>query len=187
LYVPLDARSGGALLARTAAHSPSDAAVLRREVSRARAEFRVRNVAAQTALVRRHSIRERLLAALSMFFAATALLLAGMGLYSVLSYSIVRRRREIGIRMALGAQSGAVVRAVTGELVAPLLTGSMLGLAAGLACERSIRWLLFEVSATDAQTLALPAVTLALIAVLATLQPVVQAVQIDPAQTLRGE
>jgi ABC-type lipoprotein release transport system permease subunit len=187
LYVPLDARSGGALLARTATHSPSDAAVLRREVSRARAEFRVRNVTTQTALVRRHSIRERLLAALSMFFAATALLLAGMGLYSVLSYSIVRRRREIGIRMALGAQSSAVVRAVTGELVAPLMIGSMFGLGAGLACERYIRWLLFEVSATDAQTLALPAVTLALIALLATLQPVVQAVQIDPAQTLRGD
>jgi putative ABC transport system permease protein len=187
MYVPMEAKGGGALIVRSAVNAPPGAAVLRREVSRARSEFRVRNVISQLAVVRFHSIRERMLAMLSLFFAVTALVLAGMGLFSVLSYSIVRRRREIGIRLALGARSASVVRAVTAEIVAPFVAGTAMGLGAGILCERAIRSLLFGVQATDAQTLALPAAALAAIALLATLQPVAQAIQIDPAQTLRSE
>jgi putative ABC transport system permease protein len=187
LYLPLDERRSGTLLVRTSANAPPMAARLRTEVSRAHPGFRARNVATQTALVQRHSIRERLLAALSVFFAATALVLAGMGLYSVLSYSVLQRKREIGIRMALGARMPEVVRSVTLEATLPIFTGSVIGAGCGILCERYARSLLFEVKATDVRTLALPAITLLTIAVIAAAKPVLRAIRIDPAQTLRGE
>jgi predicted permease len=187
LYVPLDARSGGHLLARTAAHSPFDAAVLRREVTRARAEFRVRNVTTQTALVRRHSIRERLLAALSMFFAATALLLAGMGLYSVLSYSIVRRRREIGIRMALGARPREVLGLVLRQGAGLLAGGLAAGALAAWGLSRLLRGLLYGVAPYDPPTFAAMAALLAATAVAATWLPARRAARLDPVEALRVE
>lgn len=187
LYVPIGDSSNSTFLVRTAAESSSIPGLLRSEISKARSDFRVQNVTTQSALIRRHSITERLLAALSFFFGATALVLAGMGLYSVLSYAIVRRRREIGIRRALGAQSLDVVWRVMAECAGPLCLGMAIGVGTGLACERYFRWLLFDVRATELAMLVTPAAALIVVALIAALQPAAQAVRIDPAETLRAE
>ena len=102
----------------------------------------------------------------------------------MLDYSVVQRRREIGIRMALGAQAEAIVRRVTAEVLA-MLAGVGLGL--GGRVEQYIETLLFHVKATDLTVLALPAATILAAALLAALPPVIRAVRIDPAAMLRAE
>jgi ABC-type antimicrobial peptide transport system permease subunit len=132
-------------------------------------------------------LRERLLTTLSLFFATVALLLAGIGLYGVLNYAVIQRRREIGVRMALGARAVHVVRRVGAEMLTPVGVGLIVGLAGGLAFGRLIQSILFEVKATDAMSVATPLLTLAVAAALAAVPPAVRAVRIDPAQTLRSE
>jgi putative ABC transport system permease protein len=147
----------------------------------------VSNVFTQQELIEKHTLRERLLALLSKFFAAVALLLAAVGLYGVLDYSVVQRRREIGIRLALGAQAGEIVRRVTAEVFTMLAFGAAAALALGVASDRYIKTLLFEVKATDWTMLAVPVVTMAVAALLAALPPVLRAVRTDPTLMLRME
>ena len=137
--------------------------------------------------MQRQMLRERLLATLSLFFAVVALLLASVGLYGVLNYAVIQRRRECGVRMALGARAAHVVRSVTAEMMSPVGVGILVGLAAGLAFGGLIERILFEVKATDAMSVAVPLLTLAVVAALAAVPPAIRAVHIDPARTLRSE
>jgi ABC-type antimicrobial peptide transport system permease subunit len=187
VFVPDEAANHAALVVRTTGDPLALGPTLRREVTRAHADFRVTNVGTQTAFVQRQMLRERLLATLSLFFAMVALLLAGIGLFGVLNYAVVQRRREIGIRMALGARAGHVVRRVTAEMLIPVGAGLMIGLAGGLGFGRFVESILFEVKPTDAMSVATPLLTLAVAAALAALPPALRAVRIDPAQTLRSE
>jgi ABC-type antimicrobial peptide transport system permease subunit len=163
------------------------APTLRRAASRVRPEFRVSNIRTQTEINQSLTIRERLLAMLSLFFAAVALLLAGVGLYGVFDYSVLQRRREIGIRMAIGAQAGDVVRGVTSDVFAMVIAGALAGLGLGVVSLPHINALLYQVKATDLGVLALPSMTIFAAALLAALPAAIRAVRIDPVAMLRAE
>ncbi len=125
--------SRGTFVVRTSSQNPlALASILRQEIPRARPEFRVSNIRTQTEINQSRNVRERLLAMLALFFAAVALLLAGVGLYGVLDYSVLQRRREIGIRMAIGAQAADIARRVTTEVFLMVLLGAGVGLVARL-------------------------------------------------------
>jgi predicted permease len=176
------------IVVRTAgSNSLALAPVLRREVPWIRSEFRVSNVYTQQSLIDGQTVRERLLAMLALFFAAVALLLAAIGLYGVLNYSVVQRRREIGIRLAIGAPAAGIAKLVTFDVFAMVLTGAIAGIAIGLASVRYVETLFYQVKATDVGMLLLPALSLFAAALLASLPAVIEAVRIDPVNTLRSE
>jgi predicted permease len=186
-YVPLSEKDTRGLIIRASGDPVALVPAVRRDLSRIQANFRATSINPFSALVRRQLVLERLLAILSLFFAMVALLLAGIGLYGVLNYAVIQRRREIGVRMALGARAAHVVRRVTSEMLSPVGVGTLVGLGAGLAFGRLIQNILFEVTATDAAPIATPLIVLAAAACLAALPPALRAVRTDPAQTLRSE
>ena len=120
-------------------------------------------------------------------FAGVALLLAAVGIYSVLSYIVRGRSREIGIRAALGAQRTDVVRLVIIEGMSPALVGIAAGTIAALASAKVMETLVFGVSASDPLTLAGVGVTLALVALMASLVPAYRAVRLEPVKVLRAD
>jgi predicted permease len=187
-YVPYRGGDRGTFIVRTKGANPlAMASILRQEIPRARAEFRVSNIRTQQELIESQTIRERLLAMLALFFAMVALLLAAVGLYGVLNYSVVERRREIGIRLAIGAQASRIARLVTVDIFTMVILGAVAGLAIGMASVRFIETLFFEVKATDFAMLMVPGAVIAGAALLAALPAVIHAVRIDPAETLRSE
>ncbi|HXY23120.1 MAG TPA: ABC transporter permease [Candidatus Acidoferrum sp.] len=120
-------------------------------------------------------------------FAALALILAMVGLYGLISYTVTQRTRELGIRMALGAQQYDVMRLVLGEGARLTLTGVVLGLAAALAFTQLMRSLLFGVRAIDPATFVLVALLLAFVAIVSCYLPARRAMRTDPATALRYE
>jgi ABC-type antimicrobial peptide transport system permease subunit len=130
---------------------------------------------------------ERLLATLSLFFAAVALILAAVGLYGVLNYGVFERRRELGIRIALGARAGDIAWQVTAGAFSMVTLGAAAGAALGVAAERYVTTLLYQVEALDASILALPTITMTAVALLAALPPVLRAIHFDPAALLRAD
>jgi predicted permease len=196
-YVPFHSVDGsgargkkgrGTLLVRTSiSNPPAFASVLRQEVPRARPEFRVSRIRTQLEINQSHTVRERLLATLAFFFAIVALLLASVGLYGVLHYSVLQRRREIGIRIAMGAQAGGIARLVTMDVFSMVFLGAAAGVSLGMMSVRLIESLFYQVKATDLQMLALPSLAVLAAAFLAALPPVMRAVQIDPVTMLRAE
>ncbi|HEU4618324.1 MAG TPA: FtsX-like permease family protein, partial [Gammaproteobacteria bacterium] len=120
-------------------------------------------------------------------FAALALLLAAIGLYGVLSYSVARRTSEIGLRMALGAERASVVGSIVGNALLMAVFGLVLGLAASFALSRLLASFLFGVTPTDPATFAAAAAALVLVALLASYVPARRAAEVDPATALRTE
>ncbi|HUE03906.1 MAG TPA: FtsX-like permease family protein, partial [Bryobacteraceae bacterium] len=187
VYVPFqsnDPTRTATFVVRTASANPlALASILRREVTRAR----ISNVRSQAELVQAQTVRERLMAMLGLFFAAVALLLAGIGLYGVLDYSVLQRRREIGIRMAVGAQAGDIARRVTADVFRMVLAGALAGVALGVVSVRYIEGLLYQVKPMEPAVLAMPALVILAAALLASLPAVFHAVRIDPVTMLRSE
>ena len=131
--------------------------------------------------------RERLLATLSGFFGALALALAVIGLYGVMSYNVARRRNEIGIRMALGAEQSGVLRMVLGEVAILIVAGLALGLAAAISATRFLASFLYRLEPNDPTTLAAACVILAAAAAVAGFLPARRAANLDPMTALREE
>jgi predicted permease len=131
--------------------------------------------------------RERLLALLSAFFGGLALLLCVIGLYGTLSYSVTRRRKEIGVRLALGAAPVRVLRMVLGEAGAMVVAGLAIGVIAALAGARLISSFLFGLSPTDPKTIFLAAALLTLVALVASAIPAWRAAHTDSLIPLREE
>jgi putative ABC transport system permease protein len=179
-------KARGTFIVRTSNPDPLTlASALRREVSRARPGFTVSNIRTQNEINQSSTVRERLLATLAMFFAVAALLLAAVGLYGVLDYSVLQRRREIGIRMAIGAQSGGIARLVTVEVFSMVVIGAVAGIALGMASVRYVESLFYQVKPTDLPVIAVPALTIFAVALLAALPAVIHATRIDPIKILR--
>ena len=160
---------------------------LRQLIAQRHNGLRVSNVTTQLDLVRDQTIRERLIAMLAAFFAAVALLLAGIGLYAVLNYSVLQRRREIGIRMAIGSTRAGIVRIVTLDVFLMIALGGCAGVALGFGAARYVESLFYQVKATDADMIALPACAILLTALVATLPAVLRALRTDPTEILRAE
>ena len=132
-------------------------------------------------------LQERLVATLSLFFGLVALLLAGTGLYGVMAYNVARRRREIGIRMALGAQRGNVIGMVLKEVALVVFIGVAIGLGVSLATTRFISSLLFGLAPNDPVTVIFAAIVLMGAAALAGYLPARRATKVDPLEALRYE
>jgi predicted permease len=160
---------------------------LRQELPLVHPSLRLVDVTRQTSLVGNTLLRERLLAVLSGFFAAVGLLLAAVGLYGVLSYTVVRRTREIGIRLALGAQPGAVIRSIVGRVVLATSVGVIAGLAGGMYFARFVETFLYETEALSVSSVALPIVGLLIVALTATWSPMRRAIRVDPVEALRTD
>jgi predicted permease len=131
--------------------------------------------------------RENLTAGVSSFFAALALALACIGVYGVLAYAVAKRGREIGIRMAIGARKGMILRMVLREVLLLSLAGIAIGLVAAVFTSNAIAAQLYGLKATDTRTLAGVALVLAACAALAGLLPALRASRVDPMVTLRAD
>jgi predicted permease len=132
-------------------------------------------------------IRDRLMAALSGFFGVLAVLLATIGLYGVIAYIVERRQNEIGIRLALGAEPGKVVRLVVRDAAVLLIIGVVLGIGCSLALTRAAASLLFGISVHDAATMFAAALLLAAAVAVGSYLPARRASRLDPMSALRCE
>ena len=132
-------------------------------------------------------LRERLMASLSAFFGFLAALLAMVGLYGVVSFMVVRRRNEIGVRMALGATRRDILLLVLREAGTLLAVGLAIGIVLAIGAATLARSLLFGLKPSDPATIAMAAVGLAAVAIAASLLPAHRAATLDPVTALRDE
>jgi putative ABC transport system permease protein len=131
--------------------------------------------------------RRRFNALLTGVFAAVALILASVGIFGVLNYTVTQRTQEIGLRVALGAQTRDVLRLVLGQGVRLIVTGLGIGLLASFALTRVLAGMLFGVTPTDPLTFATVSLLLAAVALLACYIPARRAMKVDPLRALRYE
>lgn len=161
------------------------AAETRRAIKEVNRDLPIVEVVRMSEHVGRSLVQQKLIARLSSFFGLLALLLACIGLFGIMSYSVARRTNEIGIRMALGADGGDVLRLVLREGLAPVLIGVAIGLPAALAGARLITSLLFGLTPADPLTICVATMLLLAVAALAGYLPARKASRVDPITALR--
>jgi len=186
MYVP---SSGGntSFEVRTRMNPTAVIASIRSVVSQMDSNLPVFNVQTQAELIDQLLFQERMIAKLAGFFGILALVLACIGLYGLLSYEVSRRTREIGIRIALGAQRGGVLRLVVGQGIVLAITGAMVGIAVALGVTRYLKSMLYNIHANDPATIAGVTILLTLVAVAACYIPARRAMRVDPMVALRYE
>jgi putative ABC transport system permease protein len=175
------------LVARTASDPMTLSTSLRREVQTVDKNVPASNIRTMDQFLSSSIAQRRFNVLLLTIFAAAALLLTTSGIYAVISYSVVQRTHEIGLRMALGAQRSDVLKAVVGQGLKLVLIGVVMGLAAALAFSRILSSLLFGVSSVDPITFAIMPLLLIGVALLASFNPARRATKIDPVIALRTE
>jgi len=172
---------------RTFADPNSLIRTVRQQVEQVDRSLPVQSVKPLGELLDERLTQERLLAQLCVFFGALALVLASVGLYGVLSYSIARRTNEIGIRMALGAQQGTVLGMVLRETALVVGIGIAIGVPVALALTRLVSSKLYGLTAADPLTVAAASLVLAVVAMFAGYLPARRASRVDPLVALRYE
>jgi putative ABC transport system permease protein len=175
------------LLTRTGVEPSSLVPAVREQIAALNKDQAVFNVRTMEDIVAQSIAPRRFSMMLLGVFALVALALASIGIYGMMSYAVAQRTREIGLRMTLGAQSGNVLRLVIGHGMKLALVGVALGLIASLALTRTMKTLLFGVSATDPLTFISIALLLAVVALLACWVPARRAAKVDPMVALRYE
>ena len=185
LYFP--GQAGNLLVARAAGPAAQMVATIRREIQAVDKNLVIDNLSTSAQLLDQQLFVERMLAKLSSFFSLLALLLSCVGLYGVMSYDVARRTREIGIRMALGAQRRSVVGLVMRQTMLLVIIGVVIGLGAAPASTRLIASLLYGLTPNDPLTIALAGLLLLTVAALAGYLPARRAARVDPMIALRHE
>ena len=175
------------LLIRTAGPTPQLAAELRGEIQKLDPVIPLLNLRTVKQDVDESILVERLVATLSGFFGALALLLSALGLYGVVAYTVTQRTREIGIRMAIGAERKSVLWLVIKDVVVMVLIGTVIGVCVAFMTNRAIAGILFGVSATDPASAMAAGCCLAAAAIVASFLPARRAAQIEPTAALRSE
>ncbi|MGA7412514.1 MAG: ABC transporter permease [Bryobacteraceae bacterium] len=188
VYVPYRGEDGsGTLEVRTSLDPSSVSTLLRNEIPRVHAGFNLTEVNLQSAYINNQLTRERLMALLSGFFALVAITLVALGLYGVLNYAVIQRTREIGIRVALGAQQGQAIRLVLSSIGLAVVVGLAVGVGIGLGMGKLLTDVLFEVQPSDFAGIALPLGCLLLASIVAALPAAIRASKVDPSIALRYE
>jgi predicted permease len=186
MYKPQSA-GGATFELRTAADPQALLPAIREVVGQVNADLPLFNVTTQSEQIDRLLFQERLVARLAGFFGVLALVLACIGLYGLLAYEVSRRTREIGIRIALGAQPERVLKLVLWQGIALATVGAAVGIGGALGLTRYLASLLFHVRASDPLTMCAVAVLLALVALAACYIPARRATRVDPMVALRYE
>jgi len=172
---------------RTASDPTALLPAIRHIVGQENPDLALFRISSANEAIDRQLVNDRMTAQLASFFGMLALLLACLGLYGLLSYEVTRRTREIGIRMAVGAQSHNVVRLVLGKALLLIAVGAMAGIAVALGVTRLLTSFLYGVKAGDPITLLAVAALLALVALAACYIPARRATKVDPLVALRYE
>ena len=189
IYVPLgqDLQPAMTLMVRTAGDPGLLAGPLSNELRALKEEVQASSVRTMDDLIGGQLAGDRMIAVLLSVFGGGALLLAAIGIYGVMAYSAAQRTREIGIRIALGAEQRDILKLIVGQGMVLIAIGAGIGLALALAATRVLQSLLFGVSATDPLTFTVVLVVLVAVALLACYLPARRATKVDPLEALRYE
>ena len=186
-FQPIDGITAANFAIRTVGDPAALDALLRREVKALDGNLTVLRIREVKSLMDQSLVQERLIAKLSSFFGLLAATLAAIGLYGVMAYDVVQRTKEIGVRMALGAQKINILSLVVGQGMKLALAGLGAGVLAALALTRIVRSLLYGTTPTDPVTFIAVVLTLASVAILACWLPARRASKVDPMEALRYE
>ncbi len=186
MYTPQSA-GGASFELRTAADPQAILPAIRDVVAQVNTNLPLFDVKTESEQIDRLLFQERLVARLSGFFGLLALVLACVGLYGLLSYEVSRRTREIGIRMALGAQPGGVLKLVLRQGIVLVIVGATVGVGVALGVTRYLTSMLYDVHANDPLTMIAVAVLLTIVALAACYIPARRAMRVDPMVALRYE